>query len=80
MLEVSGSELFQDLGQREPGRPCISSILTRWQRLRFVGCGDERLGEQQLRAARLPGSGLGVAASPGTVIAGWRSIHAGGER
>jgi len=55
----------QDLGQREPGRRRISSILARWQRLGLASRGDERLSQQQLPTATLPGFWPGRHAQPG---------------
>ena len=55
----------QHLGQREPGRRRIRSILARRERLRLASRGDERLGQQQLRTATLPGSGLCRRGQPG---------------
>ena len=47
----------QHLGQREPGRRRIGSVMACWQRLWLASRGDERLSQQQLLITVPPGSG-----------------------
>jgi hypothetical protein len=62
MWEATRRRAAQDVKQCQPGRYRIGSMLARRQRLRLAGRGDERLGQQQLRAAAPPGPGLSARA------------------